>query len=108
MTDAPPRTQPTGLRLDQDLREQLEAAAVRNGRSLTGEITMRLRGSFEAEARAASEGADGAGRTAREPAMRYEAAPMPATLEATQARLLQLFERLQPEQRLALLTLLAM
>lgn len=43
---------PFSLRIEDDLREQLQTSADRNGRSLSAEIANRLRGSLEAEGRA--------------------------------------------------------
>jgi hypothetical protein len=106
------RPPPTGVRLDPALRAQLESAAARSGRNLSQEIAWRLRESLGGPSSAQelllgtttpryTPSPAASGIVLRDPG---EDPPLDTTLR----RLLALFERLSPEQRLALLTLLAM
>lgn len=90
---------PTSIRLEPELKEQLLREAHINGRSLSSEITMRLRQTLE--------GQQPMPRTGRveepPPAGAYAAAP---ALSDSQRLLLGLFGALPPEKQLALLTFL--
>lgn len=94
---APPP--PTTLRLDLDLRDYLTRQAAINGRSLSQELVTRLRASRE------QEGAYGQAAPKPAPRVHEPLAQIGGTDQ--QRRLLLLYDRLQPEQQLALLTLLA-
>lgn len=86
---------PTGVRLPPDLREDLKRAAVANGRSLSQEITQRLRSTFAEPGRAVVvDTLDGP------PTVQFKA------LTGSQRALLMHFGLLPPEKQLALLTLL--
>lgn len=95
MRDIPP----TGVRLPPALREKLQREAHINGRSLSSEITMRLRQTLEGQQPMPQTG------RVEEPPPAGPYAPAPA-LSDSQRLLLGLFGALPPEKQLALLTFL--
>ena len=100
---------PTGVRLPPDLRNMLQREAVINGRSLSHELTVRLRASFEP--------GEFAARMSHVRALEVrsahyvgESGPLgtpAAPLGDSQRLLLSYFNGLTPDKQLALLTLLA-
>lgn len=102
------RPAPTGVRLPAEMRAQLERSAAVNGRTLSHEITYRLRTSLEnpdlprrlAHVRALEVGSAYA---VEERLAQGSVAPQ---LGDTQRMLLSLFATLPPDKQLALLTFL--
>lgn len=95
---------PTGVRLAPELRDQLVRLAAISGRTLSGEMTWRLRESVERHNREAADGAahQGALQVAEQP-QRYREAP---PLSDAQRMMLAVFDALAPDKQLALITLL--
>lgn len=91
---------PTGVRLPTELRDALLRESVLNGRSLSQEITVRLRESLEHLAAAQGPGAP----HAKERPPSYGAKH--PELTDTQRMLLAVFDALAPDKQLALLSLL--
>ena len=84
---------PFGLRMPNELKEQLEREAKFNGRSLNSELVDRLRKSLEPAIRSGN-------NTVNQPSANY--AP---ELTETERQLLSVFRRMPPEKQLALLSL---
>lgn len=91
---------PTTLRLPPELRDVLVREAAMNGRSLSQEITYRLKASTQA---ARNKREHGAAVVAEEPRGAGFAGQM---LSDAQRQLLSVFDALTPDRQLALLTLL--
>ena len=87
---------PFGLRMPDEIKEQLEREASLNGRSLNMEIVGRLRKSLVGVA---------AGAATQYTVQQHETGGYTPELTDTERRLLTIFRRLPPEKQLALLSL---
>lgn len=96
------------LQMREDLRHDLEKAAISNGRTLTAEINTRLRESFKnlpaPSERAATKGTSYAAPTIASVFHINEKSPA-STLSSTDQAMLEIFRALPVEKQLALLSL---